>query len=138
VLHRREGDVTVSDWHPQSEPFLKENLRLNGLGPLKYENGNWETANPGLGLFELIIGSDVLYERQQPAQLAAFIHAHAAPAVEIIIVDADRGNRPAFCREMATLGYQATMQRAARVLENGDAYKGCVLTLSRTAPSLAA
>lgn len=124
VIHRRAGDMTVSDWHPLSHAFLQENVLLNALEPMKYQAGNWAGDNPGLGQFDLIIGSDVLYERQQPEQLASFINRHAAPLAEIIIVDPDRGNRVGFCKAMAHLGYDCTMQPAERVMENGDAYKG--------------
>jgi 2-polyprenyl-3-methyl-5-hydroxy-6-metoxy-1,4-benzoquinol methylase len=133
VIHRREGDMTVSDWHPLTQAFLKENLRLNQMGPLKYQTGNWEASNPALGRFDLIIGSDVLYERQQPRQLAAFIERHAAPSAQIIIVDPDRGNRAGFCREMADLGYLFSAARAERFLENGDPFKGRFLTFTRRA-----
>jgi len=132
VVHRRAGDVTVTDWHPLTEAFLQENLLANQLGPLPYQAGNWAlddaSGASGLGRYDLIIGSDVLYERQQPAQLARFVHQHAAPGAEVIIVDPDRGNRNAFCREMAILGYALTMQAAAKTLENGEPYKGRFLT----------
>ncbi len=132
VIHRRAGDMTVSDRHPLSRAFLQENLLLNKLGPLKYQNGNWEGSNPELGQFDLIIGSDVLYERQQPGQLAAFINRHAAASAQIIIVDPDRGNRVGFCREMTRLGYSYTTRRANSFIENGDAYKGRFLTFTRS------
>jgi predicted nicotinamide N-methyase len=137
VIHRRDGDVTVSDWHPLSESFLNENLSLNNLGAMKYQTGNWETANLTLGRFDLIIGSDILYERQQPNQLAKFIDSHAAVCAEIIIVDPDRGNRPVFCREMAGLGYEFTTWRAKRFLENGEAFKGCFIRFNRSAAPVA-
>jgi len=131
VIHKRDGDVTVSDWHPLSEPFLQENLLLNNLNALKYQTGNWEVNNPKLGRFDLIIGSDILYERQQPQQLARFIDNHATTGAEIMIVDPDRGNRTAFCREMTSLGFEFTTWRAERFLENGDAYKGCFMRFSK-------
>lgn len=131
VVHSREGDMTVSDWHPLSQTFLNENLTLNALGPLKYQTGNWAGNNPELGRFDLIIGSDVLYERQQPGQLAAFIDRHAEPSAQIIIVDPDRGNRVDFCREMSGLGFDFTTRRADRHIENGDPYKGRFLTFTR-------
>jgi predicted nicotinamide N-methyase len=137
VMHRRGGDVTVSDWHPLTEEFLRHNLALNGLGPMPYQAGNWEstaaTDNPALGRFDLIVGSDLLYERQQPAQLAAFIYRHAAPEAEVIIVDPDRGNRAAFGRDMAALGFVLNMQAADRQLEDGEAYKGRFLSFTRCA-----
>lgn len=131
VAHRRDGNVTVSDWHPRSPDFLRENLLLNCLPPLAYQAGDWGGSNPLLGKFDLIIGSDVLYERQQPGQLASFIDTHAVHDAEIIIVDPDRGNRPRFCREMATLGYGFDSMRAPRTMECGTSYKGCILRLSR-------
>ncbi|MDO9106862.1 MAG: SAM-dependent methyltransferase [Methylovulum sp.] len=132
VIHRRAGDMTVSDWHPLSQAFLQENLLLNKLGPLKYQMGNWAGSNPGLGKFDLIIGSDVLYERQQPDQLAAFIDKHAAPSAEVIIVDPDRGNRVGFCRAMAKLGYGHTARRAECFIENGEPFKGRFLTFAQS------
>jgi predicted nicotinamide N-methyase len=135
VIHRRAGDVTVTDWHPLTAAFLQENLLANGLGPLPYRPGNWAlddaSGASGLGRFDLIIGSDVLYERQQPAQLARFIDQHATLHAEIIIVDPDRSNRSAFCREMAALGYRLTMRTADKTLEGGEAYKGRFLTFGR-------
>ncbi|MBT9462938.1 methyltransferase domain-containing protein [Hydrogenophaga sp.] len=135
VMHRRGANVTVSDWHPLTEEFLQHNLALNSLGPLPYQAGNWEsvaaTDNPALGLFDLIVGSDLLYERQQPAQLAAFIHRHAAVGAQIVIVDPDRGNRAAFGRDMGMLGFEMTMQAADRQLEDGTAYKGRFLSFVR-------
>lgn len=137
VMHRRGGNVTVSDWHPLTEAFLQHNLMLNGLGPMPYQAGNWEstaaTDNPALGRFDLIVGSDLLYERQQPAQLAAFIFRHATPRAVVIIVDPDRGNRVAFSRDMAALGFKLSMQVADRQLENGESYKGRFLSFTRCA-----
>lgn len=135
VMHRRGADVTVSDWHPLTEEFLLHNLELNGLAALPYQAGNWEstaaTDNPALGRFDLIVGSDLLYERQQPAQLAAFIFRHATPHAVVIIVDPDRGNRAAFGRDMASLGFTLAMHSAERQLEDGEAYKGRFLTFTR-------
>lgn len=134
VIHRRAGNITVSDCHPLSSLFLKENLLLNQLAPIPYQTGNWNTANPDLGLFDLIIGSDVLYERDQPAQLAAFINRHAAAKAEILIVDPNRGNRSGFCQAMAHSGYLYREQRASATLENGEGYKGRFLHFLREAP----
>jgi 2-polyprenyl-3-methyl-5-hydroxy-6-metoxy-1,4-benzoquinol methylase len=137
VIHRRAGDVTVTDWHPLTETFLQDNLLANALGPLPYQAGDWELDDAdgasGLGRFDLIIGSDVLYERQQPAQLARFIDQHAQPGAEILIVDPDRGNRSAFCKAMAALGYGLDMTAASRTLESGEAYKGRFLRFARQA-----
>ncbi len=132
VIHRRGGDVTASDNHPLAAAFLTENLRLNGLPPMKYQTGNWQRANPLLGLFDLIIGSDVLYDRDQPQALSQFIDRHSDAAVEVLIVDPARGNQPSFSRKMGVLGYSHVATQV-RELPDGTAYKGNLHRYRRSA-----
>jgi predicted nicotinamide N-methyase len=124
VVHRRGGDVTASDCHPLAGAFLLENLRLNGLPAMKYQTGDWLRKNPGLGLFDLIIGSDVLYDREQPEALSQFIDRHSATSVEVLIADPDRGNQSRFKRKMGVLGYSHSEERVASLPGDGGAYKG--------------
>ena len=131
VLHRRKGDITASDCHPLAEAFLLENLRLNELPPLKYATGNWLRSDAALGRFDLIIGSDVLYDREQPDVLSGFIDRHSCTEVEVLILDPDRGNRAPFCRKMSALGYAHTETKAACRQETGEAYKGRFLNFRR-------
>jgi len=144
VGHRRGADVTASDCHPLAAAFLRENLRLNGLLPMKYRHGHWgapggpldaTAAAPVMGEFDLIIGSDLLYERDADATLAGYIGLHAAPAAEVWIVDPDRGNRPGFNRAMDALGFVRGEQRLSVSLPVGAdtlaAYKGRLLVYRR-------
>lgn len=131
VVHRRGGDITASDYHPLSPEFLGENLRLNDLGSLKYLAADWGVLDDDLGVFDLIIGSDLIYEHGQPALLAAYIDRHSAELVEVLIVDPNRPNRSSFCREMAELEYEGNRTRADCILGNGDVYKGSLLHFQR-------
>jgi predicted nicotinamide N-methyase len=144
VGHRRGSDVTASDHHPLAGGFLAANALLNGLGPLKYRHGHWgataaqrESAvqaglQPLRGRFDHIIGSDLLYERDDRGQLAAFIGRHAAPGALVWIVDPDRGNRSAFNRHMAGLGFALTEMRLDRAASAGwAAYRGRLLSYQR-------
>jgi len=150
VGHRRGADVTASDCHPLAGAFLAENVRLNGLLPLKYRHGQWgglpsnvEFDGPAppttaardmaiAGQFELIIGSDILYERDEAGSLAAFIESHAAPQAEIWVVDPNRGNRAHFHRNMAALGFSMHEEKLDRLALPGlDAYHGRMLTYTR-------
>lgn len=136
-LHRRHGDVTASDCHPLAATFLGENVRLNVLPALPYLHGDWAAINPALGLFDLIIGSDVLYERNQPAALAAFIERHSQAAMQVVIVDPDRGNRPGFNRLMDVLGFEREELKVSCLPDGSTPYKGRVLSYARTVrPSL--
>ncbi len=144
VGHRRGADVTASDRHPLAERFLARNLRLNGLSPMKYRHAPWIVAKPAgesrdapaaeavSGTYDLIIGSDLLYEPDAHGSLAGFIARHAAPAAEVWIVDPDRGNRPAFHRLMAARGFQMSEERLGVPASAGAAaYKGRLLTYRR-------
>ncbi len=145
VGHRAGADVTASDCHPLAARFLAHNLVLNDLGPMKYRHGQW----PGLvlprdaidelaprvvhGEFDLIIGSDVLYERDERGLLADFITRLAAPVAEVWIVDPNRGNRAWFHRHMARHGFRMEETRLDHDDREGvAAYKGRMLTYRRT------
>ena len=148
VGHRRGADMTASDCHPLAGSFFAENLRLNALAPMKYRHGHWSASltqqrhacDGGLqalrGRFDLIIGSDLLYERDEGGGLARFIGHHAAPGAVVWIVDPDRGNRAAFNRNMAAQGFSLQEERLDRVAASGrEAYKGRLLSY-HLAPSL--
>ncbi|ABE44505.1 class I SAM-dependent methyltransferase [Polaromonas sp. JS666] len=136
IVHRRGGDITASDCHPLAAAFLLENLKLNQLPAMKYQMGNWSRANPLLERFDLIIGSDILYDRGQPQTLSQFIDLHAQPDVEVLIVDPDRGNRIAFNRNMDLLGYAHTQTRISQLPGTGGKYKGRLLRYLRTSTAL--
>ena len=146
VGHRRGADVTASDRHPLAESFLRENLRLNDLAPMKYRHGDWSVPEspPGRegtsalcvvrGQYDLVIGSDLLYERDADAALAGFIAHHASPAGEVWIIDPDRGNRPAFNRQMLDEGFLLREERLDTPASVGAAaYKGRLLVYRRAA-----
>ncbi len=142
AAHRAGADITASDHHPLAGVFLARNLRLNGLPPMPYRHGPWIDAEPEAALneqtltgrFDLIIGSDVLYERDEQATLAGFIGRHAQPAAAVWIVDPDRGNRPAFNRQMADAGFALREQRLDEPASAGrDKFKGRLLVYTRIA-----
>jgi 2-polyprenyl-3-methyl-5-hydroxy-6-metoxy-1,4-benzoquinol methylase len=105
VLTRRGVDVTASDHHPLAEIFLSHNAGLNGLSIPRFHDLQWAVPSPSLGRFDLIIASDVLYERDHAALLSALCERHTETRAEIVITDPGRGNSNAFSRTMAGLGF---------------------------------
>ena len=105
VLHRMGVDITASDYHPLAKEFLDGNIRRNRLSPIKFQAGNWEAENPLLDEFDLIIGSDVLYEPAHAEDVSQFIDCHSSGNVQVVIVDPNRSNRASFTRKMLALGY---------------------------------
>ena len=55
--------------------------------------------------FDVIIGSDVLYESEHVDLLVHFLQQHAAAHCEIILVDPGRGNHARFSKKMVELGF---------------------------------
>lgn len=142
VAHRRGADVTASDCHPLAALFLARNVQLNGLTPLPYRHGHWAapggvTVQPERrlvdGRFGLIIGSDVLYERDEHGGLSGFIARHALPDAEVLIVDPNRGNRAAFNRRMADAGFRMDETRLDAAAPGTAAYRGRLLRYRRSA-----
>ena len=105
VLHRQGVNITASDYHPLTQEFLDRNILRNGLTPIKYLTGNWETENPLMGEFDFIIGSDILYQPAHIDDVSGFIDRHSSDDVKVLIVDPGRQNRAKFTHKMQSLGY---------------------------------
>ena len=71
--------------------------------------------------------------RGHPEQLAAVIDLHAQAAVEVVIVDPDRGNRVAFNRGMDDLGFVRSERKVSGLPGSGLPYKGRLLSYRRDA-----
>jgi predicted nicotinamide N-methyase len=140
VSHRRGADVTASDRHPLAAEFLADNLRLNRLPPMKYMHADWSAAASPASAnavdgFDLVVGSDLLYERDAAGDLARFICGQAKASAEVWIVDPDRGNRPAFNRRMADAGFIRREERLdTPATADAPAYKGRLLVYRRKLP----
>lgn len=145
LVGRRQGiRITASDRHPLTRSFLEANARLNDISPVKYRHGQWGTdreacisdtgAESLSARYDLILGSDLLYDRDAPAALADFIDDHAASEAEVWIIDPDRGHRPAFTRNMAGFGFELVEQERiekAPLNDGEQPYKGRLLRYMR-------
>jgi len=81
LLNKKMADITATDYHPEAQAFLERNTLLNHDRNIAFEKADWADKSDTLGLFDLIIGSDLLYEGEHIELLAEFIHNHATPAV---------------------------------------------------------
>ena len=138
VLQRRGADIVASDVHPLAEPFLAYNAALNALPAVAYRQLRWDVPLPTLGRFDLVIGSDVLYERDHAALLAALLQRHANATSEVLICDPGRGNSAPFTRALAAQGYSLTEERSAMNANDRPPYRGMLLHYRRAAAKPAA
>ncbi|MDD2467451.1 MAG: histidine kinase [Desulfobulbus sp.] len=131
IANERGARHTASDYHPLAAGFLLENTRLNHLSPLQFERCNWAESNPTMGLFDLIIGSDLLYEPDHPGLLSNFINLHASPLVQVIIIDPGRRQQSRFTKNMEHLGFASSFDRPTTDQAQCRTFKGKILKYSR-------
>lgn len=132
VLQRRGADITACDHHPLAEEFLRQNCELNGLAPVPFVRAPWEGPNPNLGKFDLILGGDLLYERDHPALLSGFVAQHANPVSEVIVSDPGRPHCGRFAKLMIEQGYVRTDRRFRATGSEGPAPRGRIMSFVRT------
>ena len=131
VLNARHADITATDIHPEAGSFLVENVRINHGGKIPFLRAGWNDASDGLGQFDLIIGSDILYERDHIDLLSEFIDGHAKPVCEVVLVDPGRSNHAAFSKKMVALGYSHRQSAPLFQDTSADKFKGQILHYQR-------
>jgi len=131
LLNKNNNDITATDHHPEVERFLHRNTELNGDKEIPFERTDWADNNDDLGLFDVIIGSDLLYEDSHIELLANFILKHSKPDCEIILVDPGRGRKTKLARKMAELGYSSSFSKPEHTDFLAEAFKGHILSFSR-------
>ena len=131
VLRARGADVTASDHHPLSEPFLDYNAALNELPSVPYLDLPWSPPHENLGHFDLIIGSDILYERDHASLLAGLIQHLAAAKAKILIACPGRGYRNQFSTLLQGLGFDLTETKVPFTKDEEPPFRGRLLCYRR-------
>ncbi len=131
VLQRRRADITASDHHPLAASFLRHNAVQNDLPAIAYCDLRWEVPDATLGRFDLIIGSDILYESGHANLLAAIVERHALPDAEVLITDPGRGNSAAFTRALASQGFTVSELRSRFDETDVAPFRGRLLSYRR-------
>lgn len=131
VLNQRAADITATDHHPQAADFLQRNVTLNRGTAIPFVRTGWGDDDSSLGEFDLIIGSDLLYEAEHVELLAAFIDRHARSSCEVIIVDPGRGHHAKFSKRMIARGYAHSQHRPEPKVGRDRPFGGQVLRYRR-------
>jgi predicted nicotinamide N-methyase len=107
LLNHLNQDITATDYHPEVKAFLLKNTNLNYDKDIPFYRLDWEDkVNNSLGKFDIIIGSDLLYQQNHGELLSNFINNYASNKCEVIIVDPSRGNHGKFKNEMLSFGFK--------------------------------
>lgn len=131
ILNHRLADITATDYHPEAEAFMLENTRLNQDRVIPFVRTGWGDEESSLGLFDLVIGSDLLYEQEHASLLASFIDQHAKPHCKVVLVDPGRGHHARFSKQMVSRGYTHTQHQPVPTYPLDNPFRGQVLLYTR-------
>jgi predicted nicotinamide N-methyase len=108
VATRFGGHVIATDFHADVPVFLDINQKTNNI-QFEYQVMNWrseiERTKNDLGTFDLVLGSDILYESQHSMEVAKALIAFLNPGGKIILADPGRAYIQKFISTMKELGY---------------------------------
>jgi len=131
LLNNKHADISATDIHPEAGDFLIQNTQLNKGEVIPFERASWNEHDTDLGEFDLVIGSDLLYEKESINSLASFIDSHTKIDSNVVIVDPGRGNHAAFSKRMVTLGYTHHQEKPGDTSYLEKPYNGQVLQYKR-------
>lgn len=108
IATRFGGNVIATDFHADVPLFLELNQEKNKVN-FEYQVMNWrneiERTKNAFGQFDLVLGSDILYESQHAMQVAQALIAFLKPGGKIILSDPGRAYVQKFISSMKELGY---------------------------------
>jgi len=131
LLNKKNSDITATDHHPEVQKFLQRNTLLNVDSDINFERVDWSDPTDSLGLFDLIIGSDLLYEDEHIQLLANFINNHSNERCEVVLVDPGRGRKNKLSKELIKLGFTSTHFKPEHTDYLNKEFKGYILKFER-------
>ncbi len=83
------AQVTAADFHPDNRAFFLRNAALNGLTGIEYWQFDWRNPGPERQ-FEIILGSDLIYEKEMLEPLVACVCRYLTPGGRFFFADPGR------------------------------------------------
>lgn len=133
LLNKQGADISATDYHPDVQAYMLRNTLLNNNPQIAFERVDWADSSDQLGQFDMIIGSDLLYEDEHIALLSDFILRHAKPTCEVIIVDPGRGRKNKLGHCLSQAGFHYTQLQPENTSYLQQPFKGYILQFERHA-----
>lgn len=102
--------VVQTDRHPVALHVCRQNAERNGVGAVEHRAADW-TAWDDEGGYDLILGSDVLYDAGAHPHLRRIFDANLAPGGRLLLADPFRRTSLGFLEAMEASGWWVTMDR---------------------------
>jgi len=104
-------DVVASDYYEDALRFARLNAQRNGAPPLRVLLLDWRHLPSELDRFEVVLASDVLYERTYGPLMAKVLAQTLAKPGVAIVADPGRTGREEFLQCLETNGLALTRRR---------------------------
>jgi predicted nicotinamide N-methyase len=96
--------VLATDFHPDVEEYFKRNCRHSNL-KCDYLRLNWREDKQDIGLFDIVMGSDVLYESKHASEVVKGLIRFLKPGGKILLSDPGRNYLQPFLEAMKSEGF---------------------------------
>ena len=104
---------TATDYYEDALRFARENVTDNGGGEIATRMVDWRAFPDDLGTFDVVVASDVLYEKAYGALVAAAIASTLSPTGFAIVADPGRIAAADFVKQCEVHGM--TVEKAERI-----------------------
>ena len=122
--HLGAAQVRQTDTSEEALALCAMNAELNEIEGIDIARGDWTDWRDD-ALYDLIIGSDILYDRAAHAPVMAILARNLAPGGRVLLTDPGRMDTPAFIAALESEGWTVTrtvrMYPALAPVRNGDA-----------------
>ncbi len=99
------GEVLATDFHPDVEQFFKRNCRHSVI-ECDYKRFNWRDSSEEIGQYDVVMGSDVLYESKHAKEVAMGLVRFVKKGGVVLLADPGRAYLQNFVTAMNELGYE--------------------------------
>ncbi len=106
VAAHLSGKVLATDYHPDVENYFQRNCRHSSV-ECSYQRLNWREES--LGRFDVVLGSDVLYESRHASEVAKGLLRFVKPGGTMILSDPGRAYLQKFITAMNEEGLKEEM-----------------------------
>ncbi len=113
-------DVTATDYYDEALEFARLNTRHNGPTIVATRLADWRDFPHDLGRFDLVVASDVLYERPSVQLVAAALAASLKPTGHALVADPQRVPARLFPDECRQRGLKVVRTMGIPISRNGN------------------
>lgn len=124
-------DVLASDYYDDAPRFARVNAHRNGAPPIRGRMLDWRALPARLPKFDVVVASDVLYERPYGVLVAEVIGATLSPRGTAWIADPGRVGREPFLEALQENGLALHSQEVRPFAEGKVRQKITVFEIAR-------